>query len=226
MSIKYISTIKLIIQIFRHLMWHELNFSQGNQTQRLKSNLHKCMRFRILDLTNSSKWKGHRNVIPGLQVPSKQAVPSQTYPHGVNQTKPRQTEIKGRCAPRARAHGAHLVGFAEGREGCVPNPAMRQEAATTGSLTTKILSFSITAMAAASASTTPLRLRVTLARCRRWRRERPEGYKPVLSSDLWTWARVLSGETSTPSPSTTVVQWATIHFVCWAEARTDNPIKW
>jgi hypothetical protein len=37
--------------------------------------------------------------------------------------------------------------------------------------------------------------------------------KSVLSTDLWTWARVLCRETSRPSPSTTVVQWATIHFV-------------
>lgn len=72
-------------------------------------------------------------------------------------TKPKHTESKGPCAPRARAH---LVGSAEGKEGRLPNPAMRHDAATTGSFTTKILSFSITAMAAASASAPPLRLPV------------------------------------------------------------------
>jgi hypothetical protein len=52
----------------------------------------------------------------------------------------------------ARAgHGVLGFGAGGGEVGLLPNPAMRQEAATTGSLTTKILSLSITPMAAAPA---------------------------------------------------------------------------
>lgn len=102
------------------------------------------------------------------------------------------SNITGACAPipflMGASASARVWARTEAKDGVrVPNPAMRQDAVTTGSFTANILSFCITPMAAASAAFPSSSRRPSME---------TETRKLVVwwcSESVWLWAHAVSG---------------------------------